>query len=139
MHRVSNWRDNLIVVGSESGTLYRLETQPSFAPARILKFSLPLLTLFFPLFSSFPSSFFFFFPFLFFLLHSMYNVEDEQKIYIYIYMYTFFFFEEIVSSNIGSNFDPRRSNYMQRSECQRGGAGEKYATNVYVRRPLARR
>lgn len=69
----------------------------------------------------------------------MYNVEDEQKIYICI---LFFFFEEIVSSNIGSNFDPRRSNYMQRSECQRGGgggAGEKYATNVYVRRPLARR
>lgn len=118
MHRVSNWRDNLIVVGSESGTLYRLETQPSFAPTRILKFSLPLLTLFFPLFSSFSSSFFFFFPFLFFLLHSMYNVEDEQKIYICI---LFFFFEEIVSSNIGSNFDPRRSNYMQRSECQRGG------------------
>lgn len=48
----------------------------------------------------------------------MYNVEDEQKIYICI---LFFFFEEIVSSNIGSNFDPRRSNYMQRSECQRGG------------------
>lgn len=66
----------------------------------------------------------------------MYNVEDEQKIYICI---LFFFFEEIVSSNIGSNFDPRRSNYMQRSECQRGGAGEKYATNVYVRRPLAHR
>lgn len=84
MHRVSNWRDNLIVVGSKSGTLYRLETQPSFAPARILKFSLPLLTLFFPLFSSFSSSFFFFFPFLFFLLHSMYNVEDEQNIYICI-------------------------------------------------------
>lgn len=111
MHRVSNWRDNLIVVGSESGTLYRFETQLSFAPARILKFSSPLLTFFVPLFSSFSSSFFFFF----FLLHSMYNVEREQKIYIY-----FFFFEEIVSSNIGSNFDPRRSNYMQRSECQRG-------------------
>lgn len=111
MHRVSNWRDNLIVVGSESGTLYRFETQLSFAPARILKFSSPLLTFFVPLFSSFSSSFFFFFLFASFDVQRRTRAKD-----IYIY----FFFEEIVSSNIGSNFDPRRSNYMQRSECQRG-------------------
>lgn len=128
MHRVSNWRDNLIVVGSESGTLYRFETQLSFAPARILKFSSPLLTFFVPLFSSFSSSFFFFF----FLLHSMYNVEREQKIYIYI-----FFF----SKKSYHRTSDRISIHDARITCNEVNVrgGKKYATNVYVRRPLARR
>lgn len=136
MHRVSNWRDNLIVVGSESGTLYRLETQPSFAPARILKFSLPLLILFFPLFSSFSSSFFFFFlSFSFCFIRC--TTSKTSKRYIYVY---FFFF----SKKSYHRTSDRISIHDARITCNEvnvrgGGAGEKYATNVYVRRPLARR
>lgn len=66
----------------------------------------------------------------------MYNVEDEQKIYICI----LFFF----SKKSYHRTSDRISIHDARITCNEvnvrgGGAGEKYATNVYVRRPLARR